>query len=351
MTGRERLLAAYTRQPKDRVPWAPIIFKDTISRYSPEEQEAGPIAFTKKIGADILLRWGDFLTTRCDVPCNQREEGGRRIREWETPAGPLREVFQGSRLIEHKLKTKGDLAAYRHLVAHTQYGPNPGRYDALMAEVGDAGIVAPHIGPSPVQRLVQMEAGVDGFAYLCADCPDEMNDLIDVMHQRDLERYRIAAQTPAEVLILVENTSTLLISPTIYRRWSVGHVSDFCRIAHDHGKVAIVHMCGHVNDLLPDIATTGLDGIDCLTPPPTGNTTPQDAWDVIGPDLIVHGILDPSTWIHQPAEAIAAAVELCLTDGLKDRDFILCTAGDGLPDIPRETWDILADTWRRVSAR
>lgn len=351
MTGRERLLAAYTRQPTDRVPWAPIIFKDTISRYSPEEQEAGPVEFTKCIGADILWRWGDFLKAQCDVPCTDREEDGHRVREWQTPVGELREVRQGSRLIEHKLKSKQDLLAYRHVVEHTRYGPNPGRYEELMAEVGDGGIVAPHIGPSAVQRLVQLEAGVDGFAYLCADYPEEMDALIALIHQHDLERFRIAAETPAEVLILVENTSTLLISPAMYRRWSRQHVTDFCRVAHEHDKVAIVHMCGHVKELLPDIAATGLDGVDCLTPPPTGNTTHQDAWEVMGSDLIVHAVLDPSTWVRQSPDAIMAAMDRVLAPGLNERNFILCTAGDGLPDIPRETWDVLAEVWRRFSVR
>jgi len=351
MTGRERLLAAYARQPKDRVPWAPIVFKETISRYSAAEQGAGPIEFTKRIGADVLWRWGDFLKTRCDVACAERQDGDHKIREWETPAGTLREVRQGSRLVEHKLKSREDLAAYRYLVEHTRYEPNPGRYEEMLAFVGDGGMVAPHIGPSPVQRLVQMEAGVEGFAYLCADCPDEMDSLIDLMHQRDRARYRIAADTPAEVCILVENTSTLLISPAVYRRWSRQQIRDYCALIHEREKTAIVHMCGHVKDLLPDIAATGLDGVDCLTPPPTGNTTRDDAWGAMGPELIVHAVLDPSAWIHQSPDAVTAAMDRVLTPGLKDKNFILCTAGDGLPDIPRETWDVLADAWERFSAR
>ncbi|MEW6358469.1 MAG: uroporphyrinogen decarboxylase family protein [Planctomycetota bacterium] len=335
----------------DRVPWAPIIFKETLSRYSPEEQEAGPIEFTKRIGADVLWRWGDFLKTSCDIACTDRQENGNRIREWRTPAGVLREVRRGSRIVEHRLKTRNDLAAFKSLIEATRYEPNPGRYEECMAQVGDAGIVAPHIGPTAVQRLVQMEAGVDGFAYLCADHPKEMGEVIERLHQSDLDRFRIAAETPAEVLIQVENTSTLLISPATYRQWSRRHVADFCRIAHARGKAAIVHMCGHVKDLLPDIAATGLDGVDCLTPPPTGNTTPWDAWAVMGPRLIVHGILDPTAWVHRSANEITAAMDRALPPGMKDKNFLLCTAADGLPDIPRDTWDVIAEAWRRFSGR
>ena len=351
MTSRERLLAAYTRKPKDCVPWAPIIFNETLSRYPAAEREAGPIAFARRIGADVLWRWGDFLKARTDVERRERKEGDARVLEWVTPAGTLREVYRGNRLMEHKLKSGADLAAYRYLIENTRYEPNPGRYEEVFAQVGDAGIVTPHIGPSAVQHIVQMEAGVDGFAYLCADCPQEMDEIIALRHQRDLERFRIAAQTPAEVLILVENTSTMMISPAMYRRWSRGHVADYCRVAHEHGKVAMVHMCGHVKDILPDIASTGLDGIDALTPPPTGNTTPQDAWEAAGPQLIVHGILDPSTWIHRSRNEVVAAMDRALLPGMREKNFILCTAADGLPDVPRETWDVLTEAWRRFSAR
>ena len=114
---------------------------------------------------------------------------------------------------------------------------------------------------------------------------------------------------------------------------------------------AMIHMCGHVRDILADIGATGLDGIDALTPPQTGNTTPEDAWEVIGSDLIVHGVLDPSTWIHRSKGDITAAMDHMLLPGMKEKNFLLCTAADGLPDIPRETWGVLADAWDRFSAR
>jgi len=52
-------------------------------------------------------------------------------------------------------------------------------------------------------------------------------------------------------MVLVENTSTMMISPDIYSRFSVDHVKDFVDIMHENGKRAIVHMCGQIKDLLP----------------------------------------------------------------------------------------------------
>lgn len=342
MTSRERLLATYRRQAKDRVPWVPLISNTTISRYCQKDRRLGPIGFTRSIGADVLWRWGGFVSVTEDVEVHESLEGQAKVRQWLTPHGTLREVIYGERIQEYRLKDITDFPAYRYVLEHTQYVPAYGSYEKWLSEVGDAGIVCPHIGPSAVQYFVEELMGVEAFSYLYADHHTELGELLEMRHVKDLECFRIAAQSPGEVLILVEDTSTLLISPQIYKEWSCRQVTDFCNIAHEHGKVAIVHMCGHIKNLLPYIAETGLDGIDCLTPTPAGDAAADDAWAVIGDDLIVHEILPPTSWIHRSREEIHAAVGKALSSR-RDRHFLLCTAADGLDDIPRETWDILHD--------
>lgn len=92
------------------------------------------------------------------------------------------------------------------------------------------------------------------------------------------QEYEIVARrTPAEAVILVENTSSNLTSPAVYRKYSLPQVRDFVAATQRHGKKAILHMCGRLKDLLPEIRETGLDGIHGLTPPPFGDTTFQEA--------------------------------------------------------------------------
>jgi uroporphyrinogen-III decarboxylase len=207
--------------------------------------------------------------------------------------------------------------------------------------VGEAGIIAPHVPPTPVQELLQMGMGVDGFAFALQDFRAEVEALMEEMHRKNLAVYEIVARSPVEVVILCENTSTRMISPAIYERYSLGHVRDFVELMHRHGKVAVVHMCGHIRGLLSLIAQTGLDGIDALTPPPTGNTTPQEAWQVIGDHLVVHGVWDPTRWLTCP-EADLERNLLATLDGLRGRPYLLCSAADGLAGIPRERFAAVA---------
>ena len=98
--------------------------------------------------------------------------------------------------------------------------------------------------------------GLEHFYFLLHDHPDEMRKLIGSIHERELEAFHILANGPCETVILAENTSTYYISPDVYREFNMPHVRDFVDIAHDAGKIAIIHMCGHILNLLQDIRIT-----------------------------------------------------------------------------------------------
>ncbi|MHA1732795.1 MAG: uroporphyrinogen decarboxylase family protein [Promethearchaeota archaeon] len=52
-----------------------------------------------------------------------------------------------------------------------------------------------------------------------------------------------------------------LISPRMYRRFFAPGVKKFCRLVHRHGGKVMMHSCGNVLDLLPDIVDTGIDAL------------------------------------------------------------------------------------------
>ena len=116
------------------------------------------------------------------------------------------------------------------------------------------------------------------------------------------------------------------------------HVRDFVDIAHAAGKTALIHMCGHVRDILTDFKETGADGIHALTPPPTGNTEWELALDVLGEDLVIFGILDPSIFCLEPVDNIAPALDRLYTPRLRRANFCLWAGADGLA-IPLERFE------------
>ena len=347
MTGRDRLAAVYHGALADRVPWAPLIMTDTLSTYPEEIRDRGPVAFTRAVGGDVLCRCHMHRTEHPRVPVAEHVDADTRTIEYRTPFGTLCEVRRAGRILERQVKELADYDALRYVCENQQITVDETRYADAVAQVGDAGIITASVGPTPVQRLLQFEMGVEGFVYHLADHPRELEALMDAMHAKDLEFYRQIAASPAEYVMIYENTSTTMISPAIYEQYSLGHVRGFVDAMHEQGKIAIVHMCGKIDKLLHLIRQTGLDAVDCLTPAPTGDVDFAEAFRVLGDGVTIHGLLDPSGWTHRPMDEVERNIEQLLSPDVLAKPFVFCTAADGLPGIPVETFHRIGETMAR----
>ena len=78
-----------------------------------------------------------------------------------------------------------------------------------------------------------------------------------------------------------------------------------------------------------------------LTPPPTGDTPWELALDVLGDDLVIFGILDPSIFISGPAGDIEPALDTLYTPRLRRSNFVLWPAADGIA-VPQERFEAVA---------
>ena len=239
--------------------------------------------------------------------------------------------------------TREDLLVYRAMWERACYRPadDTETHAALTRLVGDDGVVVRFWGPSTIPFLLEYAIGMENFYFLWHDARADLEALIKTMHERQLEAFAILARDPCDVIILVENTSTFYISPDLYRRHNGPHVRDFVDTMHRVGKVAIIHMCGHVRQLLKQIKGTGLDGIHALTPPPTGDTPWELALDEIGEDLVILGALDPTIFASGPVEQIGPALDAFYTPRLRRVNFILAPFADGIP-VPLARFEAVA---------
>jgi len=350
MTGRQRLLNILDRKPPDRVAWTTLVDDTTRSVMPKPVREMTTLDFYRHIGCDVL-QFGNYgLPPHLCVPSparrvtppvhteETRESDGRLVRTHTTPWGTLTASFRGGHPIEHPVGSLEQLRILEKLWAGSHYQEADGAEAGsapVDAAIGDRGLHIPTLEPSPVQQLLQMDMGVANFYHLLQDHPREMAALLDAMHACRMQEYEIVARrSPAPALILVENTSTTLISPALYRRLSLPQVRGFVAACHRHGKKAILHMCGLLRGLLPELAETGLDGINGLTPPPVGDLPFEAALDALGDGLIIlGGILDGSVFHKQSVspDEIARALDALYTPRLRQAAFLLWLGADGLP--------------------
>lgn len=351
MTGRECLQHILRRETPPRLCWTTLV-DDLTRSVMPEEVRAlSPLDFYRHVGCDIL-QFGNYgLPAELCVPPPARmiqpphevdrrtEPDGTQVTTVRTEWGDLTSRTRSGHPTKHPVETPEDLRVFRQMWEGTSYvRAASSREDAFArveGAIGDDGLYVPTLGPSPVQQLLELDMGLVAFYGLLQDYPREMQALLDAMQQARRQEWEITARlSPAPALIAVENTSSTMISPQIYRRYSLPQLREIVDVCHAHGKLAVFHMCGLLWHLLPDIRETGLDGINALTPPPHGDTTIEQALDLCGEDLIIlGGIFDGSVFqaTQVTREQLHRALEELYTPRVRRAKLLLWLGADGLP--------------------
>jgi uroporphyrinogen-III decarboxylase len=332
MTGRERILAALHRQKVDRVPWSPLIDSYLLSSLPPD----GPrnkYDLCRRIGADIF-DWhpqGRTLHYR-NVEIDTRRNGDDIFTTIHTPVGTLTErrlVTPVTLFIaEPKIKTVADLAPYRFWIENTQIEPDDSvcKSQQLCGDDGLAIVCGPQ---SPAQLLIGEESGLESFYFLLADHERELTELLDAMHAKNLEAYRILAQEPTVAILAPEDVSTTTMSPDICGRFTFRYLDDYADIAHAAGKLLLGHMCGRLAGMASLIAASRIDGVESVTPPDIGDM-PVDRARAAWPDKVLIGGLEPAKLATLSAESVRSYVRDTLIAVGPGDGFILST-GDATP--------------------
>jgi len=343
------MLLTYTGEKRKRglhgVAYAPCISNATMDGLGANCRYLGVSAFTHYVGGDVLMRSGGCCIVQqreLEVVETKVDKHTTRY-EYRTKYGSLYEERRYGEISEHRVKNIKDFDCLKWILDDQTHLIDYGYAEHMEEMIGEHGIAAPTANPSPVQDFLQFEMGVAGFAYNLFDHPREMEQLMEAKHEKMKEMYEAMAASPAQVIMACENTSTTMISPDIYQRYSMKHMKDFADIVHKHNKTAMVHMCGLVHDILPFFKETGADGIDALCPPPMGDTEYDYAFSVLGDDVVILGSIHPSLWVNVPKSEVEANIKVFLTDDLLDRNFVFCIGADGRSDVSLERFNMVGE--------
>ena len=361
MTGRERLRCILSRRPADRLAWTTLLDGNSLALFPENLRGNGGVDFYKFLGCDIFLlnNWGVKAPLRSpqlnwapDVRVTSTREGNRYAVKWETPRGSLNALYEKSHPLKYAVDSIEAVHVFRRMWEGASYTAvdDTASVGELNRLIGDDGVFTRFWGPSTIPRLLEENMGAQHFYYHMADHPAEMDGLIRTMHEKDLQAFDLVAAGPWESATLVENTSTYYISPQIYRDYNMPHQRDFVERVKRAGKTAILHMCGHVKNLLPLIRETGCDGIHALTQPPTGDCPWETALDALGDNLVIFGCLDPTIFAAGPVEEIGPALDRLIMPRLRESPFVLAPFADGIP-VPMERFLAVRDWVREHAVR
>lgn len=351
MTGRERLHNILNRKPVDRLSWTTLVDPVAMSILPEPERSMTTLEFYRRIGCDILQFGNHGMPKDLRVASPSRALGpetkvdtstdpdGRQTVRATTDFGVLTCTSKRGHPIKYFVENLDDLRVYTETWRQRSYAEVPDTMEESFrraeAAIGEHGMYVPTIGPSPVQQLVELDMGQQNFYYLLQDYPAEMETLLALMHDRRKQEYEILARrTPAEAIIPVENTSSTLISPALYERYSLPQIRDYGDICRRHGKKMVLHMCGLLKNLLPIVRRAQPGGYNAVTPPTVGDTTVELAMDLLGDDAVFFGaIFNPNVFqkIGVTRREIHAELDRLYTPRVRRAHLCLWLGADGLP--------------------
>ena len=292
------------------------------------------------------------------VETTRRATDGDETIEHRSSAGTLTERQRKGQIIKNQFESVADLQVLVEMWRHLEVRQAPELYSDVIPEDASApgkSASKPVIDPldwrrvraryapqvpvalqskysSAIQYLMQHVTGVEHFYYLLADNPTLVEDAMAAWQAMLEKQYRVMASLGVPRFYQSENTSTAMISPEYFKRYSMGHLQQLTAAARQAGARTITHMCGHLRDLLPLIAQTGVNGIHMVTPAPLGNTAYEDVFRAIPAGFTVLGCFGSLDWIGKTSSQLLENLRRVLPHHLyKERAFALIVTSDRAP--------------------
>ena len=357
MTSKERILNAIRGKEIDRVPWSP--FLAYYWNYIPSEDRAmGEIAYQKRMGADPIIRGSGraFRVDQRNCVINSDHVGHKRYTTYETPVGKLTEEYTYSTnanswfITRHPVETEEDFRILQYIAENQEIVMDAAALEEDYRRVGDHALVIPLLGvngKTAFQSMVEHWCGTEALTYALYDFPEVVEECLAVMRQNDLKAARFSAETEVDAFIFWEDSSTTNISPAMFEAYTAPAINEWGRILHENGKLLIHHACGHLKDIIPAMCANGIDMIESISPPPTGNIDLPEASALMPSHVGLIGGIEPTFFKNCTLDELEARV-YHLLDTMKGKRFVLANSDSCPPGVEHEKFRLVGEILRRA---
>ena len=208
-----------------------------------------------------------------------------------------------------------------------------GRVDVFLEAVKEAGKFIPdrpvlggQLGPfSLAANLMEVQKALKATRK----DPDTLRLLLDKATEFLIARAKAYKEAGANGVFLAEPTAGLL-SPKQHREFSAVYVKKIVEAVQDSGFYIILHNCGYVTNMVPDMIDTGCKGFHFGNAVDMREILPQ-----IPPEVLVYGNIDPSSdFTNGTAEGIYKKTTELLRSMEEYPHFILSSGCDIPPLAP-----------------
>lgn len=171
---------------------------------------------------------------------------------------------------EYPVKTPNDLKILCKIIERYQFYSTVNDYIYLTEKWGDNGVPIAPLPRSPLSALIVDWLGLEGFTFANIDYPDEIKKIIECIDRSNDEAFDIIIGSPAEVFHFCDNLSASNYA-SFFPGYAHGYYKRRFEQLHLNGKKAAVHIDGTIRGILGQVAHTGADAAEALTPQPVGD--------------------------------------------------------------------------------
>ena len=227
----------------------------------------------------------DYHYPNAEIVETQSRQNGKLRRDvrWITDRGELHEWYLGEWRQEYLIKSKEDYRVLAHALSDAAFTATEEQFIASEEEIGDRGLTIGHFGFMPLEnrnafQSVQIDAaGLERFSVDLAMGTPELLELIELMNERTLQKFRCILDTRARHFKLWENLSIETMGPEVYRSHLVPIYRKIFGILEGSDMALHVHYDGKLRVIGEEIRDLGFEGLDSLTGPPEGDLIASEA--------------------------------------------------------------------------
>ena len=205
-----------------------------------------------------------------------------------------------------------------HALSDSWFLPTNTQFEQSERELGDNGFTIGHLGwtvfesRTPFQSIQIDFTGLERFSIDLADKAPELFDLMELMNEQMIQKFRCILKTKASQIKLWENLSIETMGPAVYREYLTPLYNRIFDTLEGSGKKLMVHYDGKLALIANDIKLLPFNGMDSLTPPPEGDITISEARK-LWPDKFFW--LHPSlSWFNMPEKQLAKNIKQMIKD-------------------------------------
>jgi hypothetical protein len=233
-----------------------------------------------------------------------------RQRILETPVGTCTEEVRKTPnnwyvIVEkHWIETPADMQVFTWLRDHGEWSWDQEAFNQVAQTWGRLGAPTMFMPRVNVQDLYINTMGVERGVYALYEWGEVVTDYFRVLHQNHLRLIDVINASPIRIINFGDNVHCATLSPALYEEYVLPAYLKRCDRLHQANKFVCTHWDGDTKALLKYAKTSGLDGIEAITPQPQGDVTLEEMKAALGDEIFLLDGIPAVFFDHTFSEAV-----------------------------------------------